>query len=117
MAATEKFVHLPKPIPERSRFVRFRLDFGKVPIIWIAASSLPLGWDDEPPTRLTQLQGDAWVLGGRSAILAVPSVLYRDETNFVLNPVHPDFPRIKISDPEPFSFDPRMAKLKDVDES
>jgi len=117
MAAMEKFVHLPKPIPERSRFVRFRLDFGKLPITWIAASVLPQGWDDEPLSRPTQLQGDAWVLGLKTAILAVPSVLYPEETNFVLNPAHPDFARIKVSAPEPFSFDPRMARLQDVAES
>jgi RES domain-containing protein len=114
MAASEKFVHLPKPIPERSRFVRFRLDFGNLAITRIAASELPRGWDDEPPTRPTQLLGDAWVLGLGSAILAVPSVLYPEETNFALNPAHPDFPRIKVSAAEPFSFDPRMARLQEA---
>jgi hypothetical protein len=32
------------------------------------------------------------------------------EQNVLLNPLHPDFPRIKLHDAELFSFDPRMWK-------
>ena len=43
--------------------------------------------------------GDEWVRAGKSVALAVPSVLSASETNFLLNPKHPDFKKIKISQP------------------
>jgi RES domain-containing protein len=38
----------------------------------------------------------------------VPSVIVPQERNVLLNPAHPDFRRIRLGAPEPFSFDPRM---------
>ena len=59
----------------------------------------------------TQRIGDAWIAAAKTAILAVPSALYPEETNYVLNPSHPDFIKIEITSAEPFAFDPRMARL------
>jgi len=77
----------------------------------VVAANLPPGWQDSPPTALTQAIGDAWVLSGETAILAVPSVLIPEETNFLLNPAHPDFSKIVIHPPDPFVFDLRVARL------
>jgi RES domain-containing protein len=52
--------------------------------------------------------GEEWVRRGRSVALAVPSVLSRSEMNFLLNPKHPDFKKIKISQPIEYRFDPRL---------
>ena len=111
MAAQEKFIHMPKPLPRRSRFVKFGIRFGKLAVARLRASDLPPGWRSEPVPIGTQAIGDAWVKGSKTAILAVPSVLIPEETNFILNPAHPDFSRIEISGAEPFVFDPRMARL------
>ena len=52
--------------------------------------------------------GDNWVQAGKSVALAVPSVLTASEVNFLLNPKHPDFKRIKISQPVDYRFDSRL---------
>jgi RES domain-containing protein len=52
--------------------------------------------------------GDAWVRTGKSVVLAVPSVLSTSEMNFLLNPKHSDFKKIKISHPIEYRFDPRL---------
>jgi RES domain-containing protein len=44
----------------------------------------------------------------RSAVLALPSVIIPGESNYLLNPAHPDFRKISIGKPEPFAFDPRL---------
>jgi RES domain-containing protein len=111
MAAQEKFIHLPKPLPRGSRFVRFCLDFGNVAVMQLQAADLPPDWQAEPVPVSTQVLGDAWLAAGRTAILAVPSVLIPEERNYVLNPTHPDFSRIEISVAEPFVFDPRLTRL------
>ena len=43
-----------------------------------------------------------------SAVLSVPSVLVPQERNYLLNPAHPDFARIKRGKPKAFAIDPRF---------
>ena len=52
--------------------------------------------------------GDRWVQERRSAVLALPSAISPADTNFLLNPEHPDFKRIHITSPIDFEFDPRL---------
>ena len=111
MAAQEKYIHLPKPVPAVMKFVKFRIDFGAVAIERLSAGALPAGWQAEPPAGDSQRIGDEWVAAARTAILAVPSALIPEEENYLLNPAHPDFARLKIGRHEPFEFDPRMARL------
>jgi RES domain-containing protein len=111
MAAHEKFVHLPRPLPRSSLYVKFGIRFGGLAVIRLGTVDLPPDWRREPVPISTQRIGDAWVAAAKAAILAVPSALYPEETNYVLNPAHPDFLEIEISAAEPLAFDPRMARL------
>jgi RES domain-containing protein len=52
--------------------------------------------------------GDRWAAELRSPVLEVPSVLIPEESNYILNPLHPDFSRIAIGEPQDFVFDPRL---------
>jgi RES domain-containing protein len=40
----------------------------------------------------------------------VPSVVVPSESNFVLNPAHPDFAHIRIGPAVPFPFDVRLGR-------
>lgn len=111
-ASLEKFLHLPKPIPPALRFVRFEIDFNGIAIERPALSSLPRNWRAEPVPEDTQALGAAWFRRGRTAVLAVPSAIIPEEENYVLNPAHSDFARVRISKPQPFAFDPRVAMLR-----
>jgi RES domain-containing protein len=71
-------------------------------------ASLPAGWNSEPPTAASQSLGDAWMLAARSPVLAVPSVIVREERNYVLNPSHQRFSEIQIGSPVVCSIDPRL---------
>jgi RES domain-containing protein len=63
-------------------------------------------WRDEPESRRI---GDEWVREGRSVLLKVPSIAAdRMESNFVINPAHPQFAGIKVIESRPFHFDPRF---------
>jgi RES domain-containing protein len=45
---------------------------------------------------------------GKYAVLKVPGVVVRGEFNFILNPMHNDFKKIKIINTGPFPFDLRL---------
>jgi RES domain-containing protein len=49
-----------------------------------------------------------WVKSGASAILAVSSVIIPRELNYLINPRHPDFAKIKIEKSADFAFDQKL---------
>ena len=105
LATLESLVHLNPPVS--FQYVVFRLKFDEALVEVFPARSLPADWRSEPPPPSTKTIGDDWVKAGRSAVLALPSVI-TGETNYLLNPAHPDFKKMAIGKPEPFIFDPRL---------
>ena len=67
-------------------------------------SRLPDGWRSYPAPSELQRIGDEWVQSQRSVVLEVPSVIVVRESNYLLNPAHPDFSSVVIGEPEPFTF-------------
>ncbi|GDY19764.1 hypothetical protein LBMAG56_11090 [Verrucomicrobiota bacterium] len=106
LAALEILVHLDHPVP--LKFVTFRLEFDDALVEQLPPTTLPPDWTNEPPPPSTKAIGDRWSKELRSAVLKLPSVIIPAEPNYLLNPAHPDFKKIVISKPEPFSFDPRL---------
>ncbi len=111
MAALEKYVHLPKPVPARMELVRFRLRFDSALVEQVDPENLPPDWQEAPAPLSTAAIGDQWVSSARSAVLAIPSALIPEETNYLFNPAHPDFRKIEIEAPEAFAIDYRIARL------
>jgi RES domain-containing protein len=70
---------------------------------------VPEAWRETPYTTAAQAFGAEWVQSLRSVALRVPSVVVPGEFNYLLNPAHPQFSKVKIGKPEKFSFDPRLA--------
>jgi RES domain-containing protein len=58
--------------------------------------------------------GRAWVDDGAALALVVPSVIVPEEANYVLNVRHPQFAKVRIGKPEPFSFDERLWRSHDA---
>jgi RES domain-containing protein len=52
--------------------------------------------------------GDAWLVGKSAAVLRVPSAIVPSEANYLLNPAHPDFARIRCGRALPVEFDTRL---------
>jgi RES domain-containing protein len=108
LAALETHVHLQ---PRGSlKFAVIPVDFDDAMVERIDEELLPAGWRGEPPGAATMTVGDTWAQGARTAVLAVPSVIVPQETNYLLNPLHPAFARIKVGEPLEFSFDPRLLE-------
>ena len=69
---------------------------------------LPANWRVFPAPVETKEIGDRWVQERRSAVLALPSAISPADTNFLLNPEHRDFKRIRIAPPIDYDFDRRL---------
>lgn len=69
---------------------------------------LPDDWRDHPAPRSTQEIGAVWAAEARSPVLRVPSVIVPAESNYVVNPRHPDFRALDIGEPQAFDVDARL---------
>ena len=106
LAALETLVHLNPPVA--FKYVAIPVEFDEALLETFATSDLPADWNEEPPPPSTAEIGDRWVKESRSAVLELPSVIIPAEPNYLLNPAHSEFKRIRIGKPVRFSFDPRL---------
>ena len=73
-------------------------------------SALPAGWRKQEERANLQALGANWLRELRSCVLVVPSAVVPAEFNFLINPLHPDFTRIKLGEPEPLETDLRLIR-------
>lgn len=108
LAALEILVHTADP--------NDLIDLGYVAVpveiedaMLVDVTKLPRNWKSYPAPISTMKLGDAWARAKNSVALRVPSVVIPSESNFLLNPIHPDFESLSIGKPVPFAFDQRLA--------
>ena len=109
LAALEILVHT-KPFSPIDRYFSFRIEWPNDLTEYWPTKKLPAGWSAQPPTFVSRAIGDQWLAESRSLVLAVPSVLSTSELNFLLNPNHRDFKKIKIHKPVEYRFDSRLLR-------
>jgi RES domain-containing protein len=96
--APRSFVAIPADVPEDASITRIRI------------ADLVAGWRTTPPLQSLAEIGARWLEAKYTLMLAVPSAIIPSDLNYLLNPLHPQFRRIRIGRPEPFTFDPRLRK-------
>lgn len=69
-------------------------------------------WQSNPAPLELQSIGQNWLVGGSTVLLRAPSAIVPQENNYVINPAHPDFARLRLSEPIPFKIDGRFAVLE-----
>ncbi len=108
-AMLELYVHVQEAIP----WPQWVYGTAEIPLECIetlAPKDLAQGWDGHPPGAWTRSFGDRWTLEGRSMALCVPSVLVPGGLNYLLNPLHRDFARVKLGEVKSFQFDARLER-------
>jgi RES domain-containing protein len=111
LAVLEMLVHLESSALLPS-YVLFEVGFAERDVEALEPRRLPEGWSDSPPPLALQRVGDAWVRERRSLLLRVPSAVVRSERNFLLNPAHPRFTALRITEPTPFALDERLLAAR-----
>ena len=71
-------------------------------------SALPNNWRAYPAPKATRRIGDVWASRGVVPVLQVPSAVIPSDSNFLLNPSHEDFKKLRIAKAQRFRFDPRL---------
>lgn len=67
-----------------------------------------VGWDAIPTGKVSLDIGDAWLREQTALILEVPSVIVPEETNCVLNPLHPEMKRLRMKKVRKWLYDARV---------
>ena len=110
LAALEQLVHTGTTANlVEGDFVIIPVEFNER---WVAdVGKLPKNWRSYPAPGTLAALGARWIKEAPSVAMRVPSALIPDEVNYLLNPLHPDFVKIKIGKARKFTFDSRLGRL------
>ncbi len=106
LALLETLVHTTSDL--LPAYTAVPIEFDESLVTTLDEKDLPRDWMSAPAPVSTRAIGDEWVKSARSALLRVPSVVVPLEYNYVMNPTHPDFGRIRIGAAMRFPFDQRL---------
>lgn len=109
LALLETLAHTPAKLLQAKTYLLITLFIPDTTTIQsIEAKKLPHGWDDVEISPFTQKTGDQFLIAKKNLALAVPSALIPEELNYVLNPLHADFKKVKIVNKRRIQFDNRV---------
>ncbi|GAB3641661.1 RES family NAD+ phosphorylase [Spirosoma arcticum] len=80
----------------------------EAPIQRINGSELPVDWQRFPYSTETKEIGRHWVEEDKALVLIVPSAVYPEESNWLINPLHPMAHFVSVVDVKPFVFNDRL---------
>jgi RES domain-containing protein len=112
LATLEVLVHLGTAAP-LGAYVFFPVRIPDDAVRRVERSALPPDWREHPTPASARALGDGWLTRADSTALEVPSAIVATESNYLLNPVHPDFARITVGEATPFHWDPRLRRVAD----
>jgi RES domain-containing protein len=104
-ALLEILAHGSGSVPRTQGYIEIEIP-ADMPIEEITPDDLPQ-WDS-PSFKTAREVGDRWFDERRKPVLLVPSVATRIERNILMNQEHPDFARIRASQPMPVRWDERL---------
>jgi RES domain-containing protein len=105
LAALEVLVHL-NPAMTSLQYQLIEVTFPASLVQEIDIQPLAAALASPSVLPATQQAGDAWLTEAHAPVLQVYSSIISEEPNYVLNPKHPKFARLKIGAAKPFAFDP-----------
>jgi RES domain-containing protein len=101
-------VHLPLGIIPKDYYLLSLEVPDDMDILELTVADLPADWQAVPPSNNTQVIGDQFLSEGTYVCLKVPSAVVPGEYNYLFNPSHPAFSKIKIISAALMTFDSRL---------
>lgn len=113
-AATQSLAMLEMLVqdePLRARYVMIDVRIPKgVQVDRVRVNDLPANWRSIAARDSLHAIGTDWARKRGAGVLAVPSAVIPAEANYLLNPLHPDFRRIRVGKPQRFETDLRLIR-------
>jgi RES domain-containing protein len=81
-----------------------------IPSSTVTTEDLAPDWWKLQNLARTREIGSDWVRKLKTAVLKVPSAVIRQECNYILNPAHPKFERIRFGETVEFMWDERLKR-------
>jgi RES domain-containing protein len=107
LAVLEMLVHVTREgIPEDVVFIPIDVPASLIDEL----ETPPENWNALPYSDQSRHAGDKWAREKKSAALLVPSVVLPAERNLLINPLHPQFSKVKIHAPELHAIDRRLLR-------
>lgn len=110
LAILELIVHLDDD-GDITSFVAIPVSFDKSLVRVLPKSQLPANWFDLPISEQSQMVGKKWLEQKQSLLLQVPSSVVPSESNFLINPLHPQYAQLEIGAPQSLCIDKRISDL------
>lgn len=107
LAVLEVLVHLP-PLMIPDGYCLAEIEVPDTSIFHLSINDLPADWKTiAQPTSLREI-GDKFLINQDYLLMKIPSAIVPAEHNYLLNPSHKDFKKVKVLKTEPFDFDERL---------
>jgi RES domain-containing protein len=108
LALLESVVHISN-IPAAG-YCMIILDIPTDSILEIDINNLPANWQRHPSPAILRKTGDQFVLQNKYLALKLPSAIMPEDFNYLINPAHPDFKKIKVISKRKVPIDDRLKK-------
>ena len=79
-------------------------------MLQISPANLSQDWRSFPHVSSTQAIGDKFISDAKYLVMRVPSAVVPGDFNYLINPSHKDFSKVKLLKTESFQFDERLFK-------
>jgi RES domain-containing protein len=108
LAMLESLVHMGGRVV--GDFCQIALEVPEEGIYDLHPENLPEVWRENPPPDILKTFGNKFIADNKYFMLKVPSVLVPDESNYLINPVHPAFKQLRVLVKSKVKFDERLVK-------
>ncbi|MCC6516617.1 MAG: RES family NAD+ phosphorylase [Chitinophagales bacterium] len=110
LAALEVLVHLPSTTLKKLDFTMVSIEIPENSVEEIFYADIKRDFQINRFSTYFKNIGDNWLRENSSLLLKVPSVVIHEEMNYLINPNHKDFNKVKLTEMKLFRFDDRLAK-------
>jgi RES domain-containing protein len=110
LAMLEYFVHIEASDPPKDLVVVAADIPDSISRMVLTPQELPPNWRQVPAPPGLAAIGDSFAAERKSAILVLPSALVPSESNWLINPLHPEFAKIRVRPAEAFHHDARFFR-------
>ncbi|MBI1781418.1 MAG: RES family NAD+ phosphorylase [Sphingobacteriales bacterium] len=111
LALLETLVHTPVKILQQKNYMLISISVSDdISVQTIDIKKFPEHWDETNIHFFTQKKGDEFLAAKKKLLLRVPSVLVKEEFNYIINPLHPDMKQVKIIQQRKLNFNDRLLR-------